>query len=114
MRRRGRSRRVIRSVYAHGSAIASVKMASVPTLSFADARACVIERVTAARSVPAIDTVGLDCAAGRVLATEARADRDYPPLDRSVRDGFAVRAMDTPGQLTVIGEVRAGEDSALE
>ena len=40
---------------------------------------------------------------------EARADRDYPPMDRSVRDGFAVRAADTPGSLLVIGEVRAGD-----
>jgi len=89
-------------------------MASVPTLSFADARACVTDRVTSARSIPGIDTVGLDCAAGRVLALEARADRDYPPLARSVRDGFAVRAADTPGQLLVTGEVRAGEISASE
>ncbi len=73
-----------------------------------------IDRVTAARSIPEIDTVGLDCAAGRVLATEARADRDYPPLARSVRDGFAVRAADTPGRLVVVGEVRAGEIPALE
>jgi molybdopterin molybdotransferase len=83
-------------------------MTSVPTLSFQDARACVIDRVTSARTLPAIEQVGLDCAAGRVLAEAATADRDYPPLARSIRDGFAVRAVDTPGQLQVIGEVRAG------
>src|SRR5207245_9329219 len=60
-------------------------------------------------TLPAIDGVGLGCAAGRVLARDARADRDYPPLARSVRDGFAVGAADTPGALRVIGEVRAGE-----
>src|SRR2546423_6058692 len=85
------------------------KMTSVATLSFWDARSCVIDRVIAARGVPATEQVGLDCAAGRVLARDARADRDYPPLARSVRDGFAVRAADTPGQLLLIGEVRAGE-----
>jgi len=89
--------------------LASARMTAVATLSFRDARATVIDRVTAARTTPAIDDVGLDCAAGRVLARDARADRDYPPLARSVRDGFAVRAADTPGQLLLIGEVRAGE-----
>jgi molybdopterin molybdotransferase len=81
----------------------------VLTLSFQAARASVIEEVTAARALPAIEHVGLDCAAGRVLAQKTHADRDYPPLARSVRDGFAVRAADTPGRLRVIGEVRAGE-----
>jgi len=85
------------------------RMTSVPTLSFRDARACVIDRVTTARALPPVDLVRLDCAAGRVLAEAAAADRDYPPVARSVRDGFAVRAQDTPGQLSVIGEVRAGE-----
>lgn len=79
------------------------------TLSFQDARACVIDQVTTARAAPTTEHVGLDCAASRVLAKDAHADRNYPALDRSVRDGFAVRAADTPGQLRVIGEVRAGE-----
>src|SRR5579872_4999763 len=55
------------------------------------------------------ETVSLAEAAGRVLAEEIAADRDYPPFARSARDGFAVRAADVPGELTVIGEVRAGE-----
>src|SRR5439155_523171 len=37
------------------------------------------------------------------------ADRDSPALARSVRDGFAVRAADLPGELEIVGEVRAGE-----
>jgi molybdopterin molybdotransferase len=36
------------------------------------------------------------------------ADRDAPPFDRSARDGFAVRSADTPGDLDIIGEARAG------
>jgi len=32
-----------------------------------------------------------------------------PALSRSVRDGYAVHAQDLPGELDVIGEVRAGE-----
>ena len=47
--------------------------------------------------------------AGRVLAADTVSDRDYPPFRRSARDGFAVRAGDVPGELRVIGEVRAGE-----
>ena len=78
-------------------------------MSFAEARACVIERVLAERVFASPEEVALECAAGRVLAEEIRADRDYPALARSVRDGFAVRAADVPGTLRVIGEVRAGE-----
>jgi len=48
-------------------------------------------------------------AAGRVLAEDVMADRDSPALSRSVRDGYAVRAIDVPGELEVIGEVRAGQ-----
>ena len=80
-------------------------------LSFEAARSCVIERVRAAGAEVETETVPLDDAAGRVLAEEVRADRDYPPLPRSVRDGFAVRAADLPGELRVAGEVRAGQAS---
>jgi molybdopterin molybdotransferase len=86
----------------------------VPTFTFADARACVLDRVRSLRGIPAVEQVDLESAAGRVLAEEVRADRDYPALARSVRDGFAVRAIDLPGEFTVIGEVRAGERFAGE
>jgi len=69
----------------------------------------VIERVLAGRLFSVPESVALECAAGRVLAEEIRADRDLPALARSVRDGFAVRARDLPGTLRVIGEVRAGD-----
>jgi molybdopterin molybdotransferase len=78
-------------------------------MNFDEARACVIERVIAERVFPPPEEVVLECAAGRVLAEEIRADRDYPALARSVRDGFAVRAEDVPGTQRIIGEVRAGE-----
>jgi len=45
---------------------------------------------------------------GRVLAEDVRADRDFPPATRSLRDGFAVHSADLPGELRVVGEVRAG------
>lgn len=84
------------------------RMAGVATYSFEEARAVVIERVRALRTTPKTEMVGLIDAAGRVLMEEARADRDLPPVARSLRDGFAVRASDVPGTLRVVGEVRAG------
>jgi len=81
----------------------------VATLTFEQARQCVLDQVRETRPRPATEQVGLSEIAGRVLAEPVRADRDYPPVSRSVRDGFAVRAADLPGELLVIGEVRAGE-----
>jgi len=68
-----------------------------------------MERVAAERLSAAPEQVRLECAAGRVLAEHIRADRDFPALARSVRDGFAVRAADVPGTVRAIGEVRAGD-----
>jgi len=81
----------------------------VGTLSFAEARACVLAKVGESRSVPAAELVPLLDAAGRVIAEIVTADRDYPPCSRSARDGFAVRGADLPGELRIVGEVRAGE-----
>ena len=81
----------------------------VATLTFPEARSKVIRQVTAALSTPRVETVPLGVAQGRILAEDIAADRDYPPFDRSVRDGFAVRAADLPGSVRVIGEVRAGQ-----
>ncbi|MGD0500851.1 MAG: gephyrin-like molybdotransferase Glp [Bryobacteraceae bacterium] len=77
-------------------------------LTFQQARECVVAAVRAARGARPVETVGLEGAAGRVLAEDVAADRDTPALARSVRDGYAVRASDLPGELRVIGEVRAG------
>jgi molybdopterin molybdotransferase len=84
----------------------------VPPLPFPDARATVLREVRAQAACPPIEFASLECCAGRVLAEDARADRDYPPFHRSTRDGFALRAADLPGSLRMIGEARAG--SAFE
>jgi molybdopterin molybdotransferase len=81
----------------------------VPALNFADARALVLRKVCAHRAIPAVEIITLDESHGRMLAQNAVTDRDYPPFDRSVRDGFAVRSADLPGRVQLIGEVRAGE-----
>jgi molybdopterin molybdotransferase len=81
----------------------------VPPLTFSQARENVLTTVRAARSAPAVEEIALEAVAGRVLAEDVAADRDVPAAARSVRDGYAVRAIDLPGELEVIGEVRAGE-----
>jgi molybdopterin molybdotransferase len=85
----------------------------VPPLEFPRARETVVDALRAAPK-PAIEEADLLAAAGRVLAETVPADRDSPALARSVRDGFAVRAADLPGELDILGEVRAGERFAGE
>src|SRR5580692_462262 len=82
-------------------------------LSYTAARQKVIEIAQAQRHQPARETVDLPRACGRVLADSVVADRDYPPFDRSTRDGFAVRASDLAApNLTLrrVGEVKAGDN----
>lgn len=81
----------------------------MPAFSFSEARQCVQREVRRSHVLPGTEAVALESAAGRVLAEDITADRDTPAVDRSVRDGFAVRAIDLPGELEIIGEVRAGE-----
>jgi molybdopterin molybdotransferase len=81
----------------------------VATLTFTEARETVLTAVRGARHAPEIEEVALDAVAGRVLAEDVAADRDAPAVARSVRDGYAVRAGDLPGDLQIVGEVRAGE-----
>lgn len=82
-------------------------------LPFPVARQIVLERVASARHNPAKERIPLSQALGRILASDILADRDMPPTARSVRDGFALRAADTPGRLRVLGEIRAGEPAHL-
>jgi molybdopterin molybdotransferase len=62
------------------------------------------------------ETVPLDRAAGRVLASDIVSSCDVPGFDRSMMDGFAVRAADTldassynPIELSIIGESLPGQ-----
>jgi molybdopterin molybdotransferase len=84
-------------------------------LSAEEARAKVIEIVAARAGAPATEEMEIARqparALGRILGQDVVADRNYPPFDRSTRDGFAVRAVDlaAPGaKLRLIGESRAG------
>lgn len=77
---------------------------------FEQAREVVERQVLAARRPPEIETLPLIECGGRILAQRVRADRDYPPFDRATRDGYALRAQDSPGRLRVIGQVKAGAE----
>jgi len=80
-------------------------------LPYADARQKVIEVAGASGGRRGVKRLKSSTRFGRVLAREVRADRDYPPFNRSTRDGFAVRASDAaaPGaRLECVGELRAG------
>ncbi len=88
-------------------------------LSFEAARAKVIEVVAAHAVAPPSEIIDITAdaaqALGRVLAEDVLADRNYPPFDRSTRDGYAVRSADFPveasqpgAKLRLIGESRAG------
>ena len=89
--------------------VSSLPAKMVGVLSFCNARAVLIRELYRSPLTPRVETVALDDCAGRVLAQDVYADRDYPTLDRTARDGFAVRSADMPGRVRLIGEVRAGE-----
>ncbi len=78
-------------------------------LDFDPARRIVIDTVRSILRPGRPEHVPLEQAHGRTLAAAMAADRDYPALRRSLRDGFAVKSKDLPGTLRVRGEVRAGE-----
>jgi molybdopterin molybdotransferase len=80
-------------------------------LSYEEARRKVIEQVEKKRGPRATQLVSVWDALGLVLAQEIRTDREYPPFDRSTRDGYAVRAKEvTPGaKLRCVGEIKAGD-----
>jgi molybdopterin molybdotransferase len=76
-------------------------------MTFDQARECVLREVLPRRGKQ--EGVAVLEAADRVLAEDVLADRDYPPFDRSARDGFAIRAEETPAEFVVAGELRAGD-----
>lgn len=89
-------------------------MSSVSTsstiLTFEDARHVVEEHAAQLRP-HGKELVELLDSAGQVLAEPIAADRNFPPFPRATRDGYAVRAADvaqTPAELEVVGEVKAG------
>jgi molybdopterin molybdotransferase len=86
----------------------------MPLVPFDEARDLIAARMAEGLTLPPTETVPLAEALERVVASDTVADRDYPPFNRSTRDGYAVVASDVadpPVTLDVIGETRAGEAS---
>jgi molybdopterin molybdotransferase len=83
-------------------------------LTYEQARRTVIDQVTKAKGPRATASISVWDALGFVLAEEVRTDRDYPPFDRSTRDGYAVRAKEAvPGAiLRCVTEIKAGDTVA--
>ena len=87
------------------------------SLTFDAARELILETLDRLAPRPEQETVPLDQSVGRVLAADVLADRNYPPFNRSARDGFACRSEDLreiPARLKLIGETRAGEPSRFK
>ena len=67
---------------------------------------------------PRVVDVALADADGLVLAADVVSDRDYPPFDKSLMDGYAVRCADltatSPVTLNVVGEIAAGQQAARD
>lgn len=80
-------------------------------LRFEDARQRVIDETGRNRSARPTQSLPVFDSLGYVLAEELRTDREYPPFDRSTRDGYAVRAVETgPAKvLRCVGEIKAGD-----
>ena len=80
-------------------------------LSYEQARNKVIEQIAKNSGPRATAVVSVWDALGLVLAQEVRTDREYPPFDRSTRDGYAVRAKEAAAgaKLKCVGEIKAGD-----
>jgi len=84
-------------------------------LSIDDASALVLREALAIG--PARLDLPLPQAHGHVLAEAARADRDFPPFDRSMMDGYALRsadAADSQRTLEVIATIAAGQRASQD
>ena len=74
-------------------------------------REAIAEILDAVTPLTEVEEVRLHTSSGRVLAEAPISDVDLPPFEKSMMDGFAVRASDcteTGFRLKVVGESRAG------
>src|SRR5438874_3743206 len=73
-----------------------------------------ISIIDATPVAPRLVEMPLQEAQGLRLAEDLSADRNYPPFDKSLMDGFAVRCGDLAkgsADLKIVGEVAAGQAS---
>lgn len=74
-------------------------------ISLDEARQVIAECVS---RLPAVK-VALGDSFGAMLAEDVRADADHPSADRSMMDGYVVRADAAPGSFRIAGEIAAGD-----
>ena len=67
-----------------------------------------LDRIVERARLLSAETTLVAEAAGRVLREPARASVDLPPFPSSAMDGFALRAVDAPGELPIAFRVAAG------
>lgn len=79
-------------------------------ISVSEARAIMLDHVRRCDS----ESVPIREALGRTLAAPVTARRAQPPFRASAMDGYAVRSVDTPGVLRVVGEIGAGSAPTCE
>src|SRR6202047_3574945 len=80
-------------------------------LTYQQARRAVISQVQSKKGPRTTASVSVWDALGFVLAEEIKTDREYPPFDRSTRDGYAVRAAEFApvARLRCVAEIKAGD-----
>src|SRR5258708_5119336 len=80
-------------------------------LSYEQARSKVVEEVGKRKGPRATKVASVWEALGLVLAQEVRTDREYPPFNRSTRDGYTVRSSEAgpDARLKCVGEIKAGD-----
>jgi len=80
-------------------------------LSYEQARSKVVEEVGKRKGPRATTVASVWEALGLVLAQEVRTDREYPPFNRSTRDGYTVRSSEAgpDARLKCVGEIKAGD-----
>jgi molybdopterin molybdotransferase len=80
-------------------------------LTYEQARNTVIDHFRKEKGPRATTAVNIWEALGFVLAQQVEADREYPPFDRSTRDGYAVHTAEAHQGtvLRCVGEIKAGD-----
>ena len=80
-------------------------------LTYEQARNKIIDQVKEKRGPRATTDMSVWEALGFRLAQEVKTDREYPPFNRSTRDGYAVRSKEVAvgAQLKCVGEIKAGD-----
>jgi molybdopterin molybdotransferase len=104
----------MRDAFDRDGPVNSIGDMSEPGISDLLTVAQAIEIIDGAEVKPRVVEMPLQEGMGMRLAEDLAADRDYPPFDKSLMDGFAVRCSDLGAggaELRVVGEVAAGQAS---